>query len=526
MKSNQKAIGELSALLKFGAKQLEDVFRDVLGEDSRPLEPLHYLTKGRLVTYRKIHRQLLTSTGKSFPTISEENISLLRQINAHVAASTAQTSQTTVQDYPTAKTYADIRGDYIAASLRTLAMASASTARKQNADAIYKPGQNGIGTYSDALKLMTVSEYNNICPIFAREEWGRMCTSTMRAALNEYGKTLRELNTHIQNNLMADCYLAYEIIGIVTRLAISLEQQSADLKQPIYDVLKPIRDTAKISLPRMLEDTRGRVQSLVALPVDAGSVPVTSEIMTRLQTLTSFLEPLSSVLTSLGDGMWSKAPNSPTGSYSPSMRSFDVGADGDKLFANYAGDMIETLLNSLDSRARLLLKSPSIQGVFIINNIAIIDRMIRSSELQPLLAGVTSKLVDKWRVKSKKQYLAAWSDLAQLLFDVQHTSRMRSSSVAGSVDSASVVKSMSSKEKDAIKEKFKNFNTAFDDLVAKHKSYRMEREAKADFARDILQLIEPMYGRFWERYHEIDKGKGKYVKYDKSQLSSILASLG
>jgi exocyst complex protein 7 len=405
-------------------------------------------------------------------------------------------------------------------------MASVSTARKQSADAIYKPGQNGIGIYSDAFRRMTVSEYNNICPIFAREEWGRMCTSTMRNALNEYGKTLRDLNVHIQNNLMTDCFLAYEIIGIVSRLAINLEQQSAELKQPVYDVLKPIRETAKISLPRMLEDTRGRVQSLVALPADAGSVPATAEAMTRLQTLTSFLEPLSSILTSLGDGMWSKGPASPSGSFSPSMRSFDVGADGDKLFANYAGDMIETLLNALDSRARLLLKSTSVQGVFMVNNIAIIDRMIRSSELQPLLVGITPKLVDKWRVKCSKQYVNTWSDLAQLLFDVQHTSRMRSSSTAGAIDSASVVKSMSSKEKDAIKEKFKNFNTTFDDQIAKHKSYRMEREAKIAFARDIAQLIEPMYGRFWERYHEIDKGKGKYVKYDKSQMSSILASLG
>jgi exocyst complex protein 7 len=405
-------------------------------------------------------------------------------------------------------------------------MASVSTARKQSADAIYKPGQNGIGIYSDAFRQMAVTEYDNICPIFAREEWGRMCTSTMRNALNEYGKTLRELNTHIQNNLMTDCYLAYEIIGIVSRLAVNLEKQSAELKQPIYDVLKPIRDTAKMSLPRMLEDTRAKVQGLTALPADAGSVPVTSEVMTRLQTLTSFLEPLSSVLTSVGDGMWSKGPSSPTVPYSPNMRSFDVGADGDKLFANYAGDMIEMLLNTLDSRARLLLKAPNIQGVFMVNNIAIVDRMIRSSELQPLLAGVTPKLVDKWRAKSSKQYISTWNDLAQLLFDVQHTSRMRSSSTAGAIDSASVVKSMSSKEKDAIKEKFKNFNTSFDELIAKHKSYRLEREAKSAFARDIAQLIEPMYGRFWERYHEIDKGKGKYVKYDKSQMSSMLASLG
>jgi exocyst complex protein 7 len=46
MKSNQQAISELSGVLKFGARQLEDVFREVLRQDSGALEPLHYLTKG------------------------------------------------------------------------------------------------------------------------------------------------------------------------------------------------------------------------------------------------------------------------------------------------------------------------------------------------------------------------------------------------------------------------------------------------------------------------------------------------
>jgi exocyst complex protein 7 len=84
---------------------------------------------------------------------------------------------------------------------------------------------------------------------------------------------------------------------------------------------------------------------------------------------------------------------------------------------------------------------------------------------------------------------------------------------------------LTAKDKDAIKEKFKNFNTAFDDLIARHKSLRMEAEVRRGLGKDVQMFIEPLYARFWERYHEVDKGKGKYVKYDKGQLSSILASL-
>jgi exocyst complex protein 7 len=34
-----------------------------------------------------------------------------------------------------------------------------------------------------------------------------------------------------------------------------------------------------------------------------------------------------------------------------------------------------------------------------------------------------------------------------------------------------------------------------------------------------------LYSRFWDRYHEIDKGKGKYVKYSKAELGQSLSGL-
>lgn len=53
----------------------------------------------------------------------------------------------------------------------------------------------------------------------------------------------------------------------------------------------------------------------------------------------------------------------------------------------------------------------------------------------------------------------------------------------------------------------------------------MEREVRIQLAREVQAMIEPLYSRFWDRYHEIDKGKGKYVKYDKGSLSAQLATL-
>jgi exocyst complex component 7 len=416
-------------------------------------------------------------------------------------------------------------------SLRTLAAATISTARKVQADAIYKRKSNGIETYTKAIEGLFLAEYESICPIFARNEWGALCAATCQASLREFEKTLRELNQHIIRNLLTDCFLGYEVVGFVSKLSITLESKTGELKRPIYDAVKPIRETSKASLGKLLDDTRTRVQTLVALPMDGAPVPVTRDTMTRLQAMTDYLDlpesdGLSSILTSLGSGGWNAATANTSSSSLPTMKSFDVGADGRKLFMEYASDTIDTLLQNLEGKAKMLLKGKNLQGVFIANNVCIINETIQSSTLlRPHLQGLTGKL-QSWSKRGTAMYLDAWREPSGHLLDVQYTNRSgRPHSGGGATESAAIVKGLSSKDKDAIKEKFKSFNASFDDLVSRHKSYNMEKEVRQQLGREVQTIIEPLYGRFWDRYHEIDKGKGKYVKYDKSQLGATLASL-
>ncbi len=54
----------------------------------------------------------------------------------------------------------------------------------------------------------------------------------------------------------------------------------------------------------------------------------------------------------------------------------------------------------------------------------------------------------------------------------------------------------------------------------------MEREVKSSLGREVGNMVEPLYARFWDRYEALDRGRGKYVKYDKGTLAATLASLG
>lgn len=49
LKSNQKAISEFTSLFGIGNTKLQDLLRLELGQHVTPIEPLHYLTKGKFL---------------------------------------------------------------------------------------------------------------------------------------------------------------------------------------------------------------------------------------------------------------------------------------------------------------------------------------------------------------------------------------------------------------------------------------------------------------------------------------------
>ena len=515
LRVNQQAIGDFNELLGEGNQKLQNLFRSLLTEDIRPVEPLHYITK-----------QL------AFPTIQPETILKLKSIDSFISSPTVRDASYNQRESPSIRLYHESRSPYLASSLQNLSTASIITSKKKIADEIYRQGTSGIGTYASGIEGIFLAEFHNISAIFPRSDSGIAFEATCRKALAEFAKTLREINMHVKANLTTDCFLAYEIVEIVTNLSFRLDSKTGELKLPFADALKPVRETAKSSLGELLDDVRRRITSMIALPLDGAAIPFTTELMTRLQFMTLYPQALSSIMASLGDGNWTSPASAANNSNTslPSMKAFDVGADGNQLLAHYILDNLETLLTSIENKARMVLKSKAVLGVFLANNVAVIDRMIRSSDLAAVLksAPTAAAKIESWRKKGNHAYLEAWRDPCSALMDVQYTNRgaRPPSGQNGLIDSAAVIKSLGSKDKDAIKEKFKLFNTTFDELGAKHRQLAMEREVRSQLGRELQAMIEPLYARFWDRYHEIDKGKGKYVKYDKGSLAAQLANFG
>ena len=512
---NLEAAQDLSQLLVFGAKRLQELFEDTLKSSSEKVEPLQFITRNR-----------------PFPTLDQGKMTQLAELQTFMSLPSRNNANIAIQ------IYTDLRGQYLSNSLSNLASATLTTARRLNTDEMYRQGTCVIGTYATGIELSFAAEWVNICGIFGSSDRGRLFETTTGKALSEFARTLRDLNAQVKANMNTDCFLAYDVIGVVNNLAFEIDKKTGLLKQEIFGAVKPVRDTAKLTLSGLLDDIHRRVSAMTYLPMDCAAISLTAETMARLQAMMAYPAPLGSIMSSVGDGNWNSSTSNNSSSSIPTLKSFDVNPNSSSLLAHYAEDTMETLFRDLDSKSRAIHKQRNMTGLFLLNNWAVADRMIRSSELSTLFTNQQpAKKLDNWRQKGLGAYVSNWKDLAGTTIDTQHTSSSSRGKSSGQrppsgqnvnpSDSAAFVKSLSSKEKDAIKEKFRSFNLTFENLCARHRELTpaMETEVRQMLLREIMGYVDPMYKRFWERYHEIDKGKGKYVKYDPPALSGQMAGL-
>jgi len=518
LRSNQQATSDFYSLLSTGVNQLHDLYRQMINEDTQPVEPLHYITK-----------QL------EFPRIHQEQTSSLSQIAGAIQSAGAQSAQIGQRDDDVAvRIYAETRGDYLQTSLQNLATASINTSkRKGNDSGIYRQGTSGIGAYASGMEGMFLAEHDNIVSIFRDPPTvSRVFSQTCSKALQTFTRTLSELNSAIKAHLLSDCFLAYEIIDLLSPLSYRLRSRTGDaVHGQILDALRPIRETARISLSELLTQTKSLAEQTTTLPNDGNTIPLVSATASRLQTLASFDSSLLPVLTSIGDGNWRGAPTSQSLN-APSVNTLELtpSTENPTLLSHYLLDLLTTLLDALNARSQSIHRTKPLQGIFQLNTIALLSRSISTSPDLSRYLGVTphSSSLDSYRKAASSLYLSAWREPAAHLLDTittASTSGKARPTSGQALDSTAIIKSLSSKDKDKIKEKFRLFNYSFEELVARHKGLFMETEVKGSVGREIQAMIEPLYARFWDRYHEVDKGKGKVVKYSKGELAGLLSTL-
>lgn len=356
---------------------------------------------------------------------------MLAVLNDFLSSTLAQSSG--IQSNATS-IYAEVRGPYMANSLSSLALATVNTTRRVGA-APYDKGSNGISIYTNSLEAIFEAEYENICHLFPSGEWATVYSNTTLQSMGVFKKTLTDLNTFVKQNMVTDCFLAYDVIENVQPASIRLKTKTGESRE-FSEALKPLRQTAQGSFSHFLDDIKKSGAGMVALPLDNTVADLTTSVMGRLRRMSDYPNAISSLLVSLGEGNWNRPYTAPS--------VMDVGADGTVLLSQFCLDAIDQLIHELEQKARVMIKKTSTVAVFMVNNVHFIESSIRKSDLASIMSTQAQQKVEKWRKDAVKMYLEQWKECAAFLMDVTYT---RQHSVGKPT--------LTSREKEGVKEKFK-----------------------------------------------------------------------
>ncbi|GJN21127.1 hypothetical protein PR202_gb08577 [Eleusine coracana subsp. coracana] len=186
--------------------------------------------------------------------------------------------------------------------------------------------------------------------------------------------------------------------------------------------------------------------------------------------------------------------------------------------------LISYLEANLEEKSKLY-EDASLECIFAMNNLLYIVQKVKDSELGKILGDHWIKRRNgKIRQYSKSYLRTSWTRILSYLKDDGHAhgsgSGSGSRSGSGSGHSSSRM---------SIKDKFKNFNLAFEELYKNQTLWKVpDPQLREELKISISENVIPAYRAFLGRYgSQVDGGRypGKYVKYSPEDLEDQLSDL-
>eukprot|EP00850_Spirogloea_muscicola_P022306 SM000287S10628 [mRNA] locus=s287:5699:8311:- [translate_table: standard] len=278
------------------------------------------------------------------------------------------------------------------------------------------------------------------------------------------------------------------------------------------DACLPMRDAAKGLLRRLsvtARETFGEFEEAVEkdatkTPVADGTVhPLTSYVINYVKFLFDYQNTLKLLF---GE---------------------DAGEDGDQgsRLAVATARIMQVLQNNLDAKAKLY-RDPALTQLFLMNNVHYIVRSVRRSEAKDLLG-------DDWVQRHRRvvqqhanQYQrAAWGRVRLRVLGYLSGQGLSSGGSGGMSSSGGD----SGVNRTVLKERFKNFNLAFEELHRAQCQWTIpDTELREAVRLAVAEVLLPAYRSFLKRYSsylESGKNPGKYIKYTPEDLERLLSEL-
>jgi len=107
--------------------------------------------------------------------------------------------------------------------------------------------------------------------------------------------------------------------------------------------------------------------------------------MTKLSSLMTYSKPLTQLLMSLPSGSWNRSSSLPNTALPP----LNLDTDSRAILARWTTDVIDTLLSTLDIKAKALLRgrSPMAANLFLLNNLSEVEKRVRGDRMMANVVG-------------------------------------------------------------------------------------------------------------------------------------------
>lgn len=188
------------------------------------------------------------------------------------------------------------------------------------------------------------------------------------------------------------------------------------------------------------------------------------------------------------------------------------------LVSSYLSDIVDELMVNIEMRLRdqgELRKST--QGFMLVKNLVMVETII--NRLEPLYQKLGSNGLERLlRLKNRflKLFLDDWNYASYIIIR-DMTQITTTNAMHGGLNST--------KEKDQIKDLFKNFNESFEEALRQYEKFNIQEKVLRQYlSNEIKKLILNAYNKLYDKFGNSDftKNRAKYVKYDKATFERVL----
>ncbi|XP_050230196.1 exocyst complex component EXO70A1 [Mercurialis annua] len=202
------------------------------------------------------------------------------------------------------------------------------------------------------------------------------------------------------------------------------------------------------------------------------------------------------------------------------FQEFDASDPVDEL-ANVTTRIMMALQNNLDGKSKQY-KDPALTQLFLMNNIHYIVRSVRRSEAKDLLGDDWVQIHRRIVQQHANQYKrVSWAKILQCL-SVQGMGPSGSS--AGMTDGGNTNSNIS---RAAVKDRFKTFNVQFEEIHQRQSQWTVpDSELRESLRLAVAEVLLPAYRSFLKRFGPmIEGGKNpqKYIRYHPEDLDRMMS---